>query len=69
MERCLDRVRQHSEAMQWVQEECRLGSRQWKRAGRQSGIQEVAVFHVLDSFTFLKGFPCLEIGRRGMHCG
>jgi len=31
VERCLDRVRQHSEAMQWVQEECRLGSRQWKR--------------------------------------
>jgi len=30
VERCLDRVCQLSEAMQWVQGECRLGSRQWK---------------------------------------
>jgi len=39
LERCLDRVRQHSKAMQWVQEECRVGSRQWKR---QEGRLELA---------------------------
>ena len=40
-----------------------------EEAGRQSGIQMVAVFHVLDSFTFWKGFPRLEIGEMSMHCG
>jgi len=39
VERCLGRVCHHSEAMQWVQEECRLGSRQWKS---QEGSPELA---------------------------
>ena len=69
MDRCLGRVCHHSEAMQWVQGVCRLGSRQWKSQEGSLTFKWLQFTMFWTVLRFEKVFVYLEIGEMGMHCG